>query len=1484
VQVALGADADEDLPFGRVVEELRPPRDLSRQPLFQVMFQLQNAPVPPVELPGVILGRVPPEDSETAKFDVGFFLARSGDGLVGPLEYSTDLFDRSTMERLLRQYRTLLAEIVADPGRRLCELPLLAPAELHQLLAEWNDTAAPESREVGIHELFEARVERTPDAVAVVLSAPASGRSERRVSYRELDRRSNRLAHCLRQLGVGPDVTVGITLERSIDLVEALLGILKAGGIFVPLDRSYPEARLAFMLEDAGVDLLLAHRERDELPPYAGRILRLDAEREVIARYSDERLSSGLRPDHLAYVVYTSGSTGRPKGVSMPHRALTNLIHWQLARAGFARGSRTLQFTSMSFDVFMQEIFSTLASGGSLFLISEEVRRDPSRIAEILEAAAIERLFLPFVALQQLAEAAGERPPAALREVITAGEQLQISPQVERFFTQLDERGGGGALDNQYGPSESHVVSAHALVGAAAGWPALPPIGRAVGNFRIYLLDAHLRPVPAGVAGEVFLSGAGLARGYYHRPALTAEKFLPDPLSGDLYGEEPGARMYATGDLGRYRADGEIEFLGRIDHQVKIRGYRIELGEIEAVLDRSPGVRECVVTARRTSPGDAGPLRLAAYVVAAPEPSPAVRELRSFLQEKLPDYMVPAAFVFVDALPLLPSGKVDRRALPAPQWRHGEMSDLVAPRTQVEELLAGVWAEVLGLDQVGVDDNFFELGGHSLLATQVASRVREAFGVELALRRLFETPTVAGLALSIQEVWEQAKGVESAPIRPVPRDRELPLSFAQQRLWFLDQLEPGTAVYNIPSALRLSGTVDVELLQSIFHEILRRHEALRTTFGVTAGRAAYGGPVQVIAEDLRLPLPVVDLGTLEEPAREAETRRRAAAEARRPFDLAAGPLIRVTLLRLAQEDHVALVTMHHIVTDGWSMAIFVRELSALYGAFSLGRSASGLAELPVQYADFAYWQRQWLEGEVLERELAYWKQQLGTAPQRLELPCDRPRPAVQSFRGSLWPAALPRDLSAALAALARRQGVTSFMTLLAGFQALLARHTGQDEVSVGSPIAGRNRKEIEGLIGFFVNTLVLRADLSRDPSFRELLAQVRQVALDGYAHQNLPFERLVEELQPQRDLSTTPLFQVMFVLQNTPREALGLPGMRLRPVATQGAGIAKFELTLSLEESAAGIHGGIEYNVDLFDDSTMARLLAHFERLLEGAVDDPDTRLSELPWLSPGEEHQLLVDWDEAGGAAVAARSIHGLFEARAERIPDAVAVVAAGGRLSYGELDRRADQLASSLRGLGVRPEVRVGICLERSAQLVVALLGVLKAGGAYVPLDPAYPAERLTLLLEDADVELLLTQEALIERLPERETLAVRTLCLDRERSTIGAERRARPGPAARPDHLAYVIYTSGSTGRPKGVAIAHRSAVAMLEWAREVFSAAELGGVLASTSICFDLSVFELFAPLAWGGRVILARDALELPALPAAAEVRLVNTVPSAITEL
>ncbi|HOR01588.1 MAG TPA: amino acid adenylation domain-containing protein, partial [Anaerolineae bacterium] len=928
-----------------------------------------------------------------------------------------------------------------------------------------------------------------------------------------------------------------------------------------------------------------------------------------------------------------------------------------------------------------------------------------------------------------------------------------------------------------------------------------------------------------------------------------------------------GGRLYRTGDLARWRPDGTIEFLGRADHQVKVRGYRIELGEVEAALAAHPAVREATVIAREEGPGEK---RLVAYAVARAGQALSAAELRGYLQTRLPGYMVPSALVSLDTLPRLASGKVDRRALPEPAREREAGRELVAPRSPLEAQLADIWAQVLGVPQVGCDDDFFALGGHSLLATQVVSRLRQACEVELPLSSVFEAPTVAGLAERVQA----ARHAAAEPIRTLPREGPLALSFAQQRLWFLDQLEPGSPLYNIPGSVRLTGPLQVEALERALGEIVARHEVLRGSFASREGQ-----PVQVIAPALDVPLPIIDLRALLGPEREAEALRLAREEAQRPFDLSRGPLVRAMLLRLAAEEHVILLTMHHIVSDGWSLDVLLRELGALYAACAAGRP-SPLPPLPVQYADYAAWQRERLAGEALEQQLAYWRQQLAGAPPTLDLPTDRPRPATQSFHGAHRAFALPDALAQALSALSRGEGATLFMTLLAAFQALLARYTGEENLCVGSPIAGRNRAEIEGLIGFFVNTLVLRADLSGNPSFRELLRQVRATTLGAYNHQDLPFEMLVDALQPERDLSRTPLVQVMFDLESAPLQALELPGLTLRLLDVE-RGTAKFDLLLAMVEEDGRLRGTLEYNTDLYDAATIERLLGHWQALLEGIVADPDRPLSALLLLDEAERRQVLVEWNDTAGALPAAPCVHELFEAQAARTPDAVALACGGERLSYRELNRRANQLARHLRRLGVGPEVLVGLCSRRTPAMVAAMLAVLKAGGAYVPLDPGYPEERLRMMLADAAAPVLLAQEPLPEGLAGQ---GMAIVSLDTVCGELAGEDEDNLAAAAMPENLAYVLYTSGSTGRPKGVAIEHHSVAAMLGWAQALFGAEDVAGVLASTSICFDLSVYEIMLPLVSGGRVLLVDNVLDLLGSPLAGEVTLLNTVPSALAEL
>jgi amino acid adenylation domain-containing protein len=1432
-EVALGAYAHQDLPFEMLVQALRPDRDPSHSSLFQVMFILQNAPLKIPSIAGLTAGPfLSLSDNGTSKFDLTLNIMEGSDGLATTVEYNTDLFEEGTIQRLLGHYQTLLEAVVADPDLNLPSLPLLTPAE-HQQLAAWNRTEADHPEGKCIHHLFEAQVARSPDAVAVVCG-------ERRLTYGELNGRANRLAHRLRDLGVGPEVLVGLYLDRSPELLIGVLGVLKAGGAYVPLDPAYPGERLGAVVEDAGFPVLLTQRAlRKDLPAGGARLVCLDEDAPDGAPPSEENPGRVASAENLAYVIYTSGTTGRPKGVMLTHGGLCNAYRgWEGAYRLCAEATSHLQMASCAFDVFTGDWTRALCSGGKLVLCPREFLIDPPRLYELMRREEVDCAeFVPAVLrnLVQHLEETGES--LAFMRLLVAGSDVWYAGEYRRIRRLCGPR---TRLINSYGLTEATIDSTY-FEGAELDLPEdrPVPIGRPFANTEVHILDRNLQPVPVGVPGELHLGGRGLARGYFRQPELTARKFTPDPFSG-----RPGARLFRTGDLARYLPDGTIELLGRTDDQVKIRGFRVEPGEIEAVLGRHPTVRQAIVVARGDRPERK---HLVAYVTAHGA-APSAPDLRSFLREKLPDYMVPRAFVVLESLPLSPNGKVERQALP-----DGEAgapvagADFVAPRTPAEEMVADVWANVLGVERVGVEDNFFDLGGHSLLATQVISRLAQTCQVELPLRRLFEVPTVAGLAEAI-EVARRADGQrQPPPLRRRPRSERPPLSFAQQRLWFLDRFEPGSPFYNIPAAARLTGELDVAALERSLREIIRRHETLRTTFQEVEGQ-----PAQVIAADFDPELAVVDLSGLPEAEREAEARRRAREEAQRPFDLVRGPLLRALLLKLAAREHVVLLVLHHIVADGWSLGVFFRELAALYQGFAGGTPVS-LPELPVQYADYAAWQRDWMRDEVLGRQLAYWKERLAGAPAALEMPTDRPRPPVQTVRGATEPLLIPIGLLAGIKALARREGCTPFMVLLAAFQALLGCYSGQDDVCVGTPIANRTRPELEGLIGFFVNTLVLRADLGGDPPFRQLLARVREAALGAYAHQDLPFEMLVEAMQPQRDLSRTPLFQVMFILQNTPLPSVDVPGLRFSPVEAD-SGTAKFDLLLALAETEQGLAGNLEYNSDLFEAATARRVLDHFRYLLEAAVADPARPLSELPLLTAAERRQVLGEWNATETGFPEAQTVHRLFEFQAEQTPEAVALVFEGEHLTYRELNARANRLAHSLQDLGVGPEVLVGICLERSVDMVVALLGVLKAGGAYVPLDPAYPQERLAFMIADAGVPVVLTQQALAAGLSGQ---GAWVLCVDTDAEAIAQQSEDNPFPLAGSDHLAYVIYTSGSTGRPKGVEITHGSVVNFLISMRRRPGLSERDILLAVTTLSFDIAALELFLPLSVGARVELAR---------------------------
>lgn len=1185
-ETTLNGYANQDVPFERLVEELQPPRELNRTPLFQVLFDVQNTSHSKLTLPELEIG-IQEFVTNATRFDIECFLKEQDSELFGNVIYSTDLFERQTIEKMLQHFQRLLELVVEDPKQQVRDLRFLTPEEDRQQLVEWNNTKADYPRDKCVHELFEEQVARTPSNIAIEFG-------DQRLGYSEFNRRAGELAARLQKVGVGPAAIVGICLERSPEALIAVLAVMKAGGAYLPLDPAYPKARLAYMLDDSGSTVLITHTAlRDRFSALPEHVLYIDEEHSRGGARSNIKVT----PDDLVYLIYTSGSTGTPKGVAMPHRSLVNLITWQIARSG-RPAPRTLQFASLSFDVSFQESFSTWCAGGTLILVGEEVRRDVERLWSTLARKGVERLFLPCVALQGLAEACIHNKSVVprLREVVSGGEQLKITPQIRELFATLS----GCLLDNHYGPTETHAMTAYRLPRDENSWPDIGPIGSPIANTQIYVLDPQLKPGPVGVIGELYISGDCLSHGYLHHPETTAEKFIPNPFS-----ETPGARMYRTGDLARLLSDGNIEFFGRRDGQLKIRGYRVEIGEIEAVLAGHPSINEAVVVAK---PGESGAIRLVAY--SRVRETVAWMELRQYLKERLPEYMIPASFVTVAKFPLTPSGKIDRRGLLsfAEETVEGELpAEALSPTA---ELLTGIWGEVLDVEHVNAQDNFFDLSGHSLLATRVVSRIREAFNLELPLRRLFEYPTVLELAAHIDDQLRSDQATTLPPIKPQPHDHTRPLSFAQQRIWYWEQLEPGTATYNLCSALRLEGDLDLAVFERSLNEVVRRHETLRTSF-----TAIDGAPVQVVAPKKTFRVSFTDLSSMPAMERETEARRLAGVEALRPFTLAKSPLLRVSLLRLSQQEHIAIVSMHHIISDGWSIHLLIEEVTGLYEAYRSGKP-SPAPDLPVQYGDFAHWQTDLLQpgSAVLESQLAYWKEQLHDVAE-LKLPLDRPRPAVYDPRGALMPLQYSAELTQALKKLSRREDVTLFMTLLSALSVLLHSHSGQEDIVVGAPIANRTRVEIEKLIGFFVNMLVLRTDLSGDPTFRELLQRTREVMIGAYAHQDVPFAKLVGELNVKRDASRNPLFQVAYIFDNTSAQTPELAGLKLSQFNFE-VSTAPFDLSLFLTETPDGLIGSVMYNTALFEEQTIRRMFDHHETLLERVVADPNQRLSSFNFLA----------------------------------------------------------------------------------------------------------------------------------------------------------------------------------------------------------------------------------------------------------------------------
>ncbi|MGZ4976321.1 MAG: amino acid adenylation domain-containing protein [Methylobacter sp.] len=1428
-QTCLDAYAHQDIPFEMLVEKLQPTRSLSHSPLFQVMFVLQNTEMNDLALPGLGI-TVLDTDYPIAKYDLSLHIEEQGGQLQCYWEYATDLFNGDSIKRMAEHFEVLLQALVDNPEQAVGQPLLLTAQDVRQLQA-WNDTATDYPKDQTIVSLFERQVAATPEAQAVIFDGQS-------LSYRELNDKANQLAHHLLSLKTAegaPLLTanplIAIALERSLDMVVGLLAILKAGGAYVPIDPDYPAVRIRHMLEDSRAPLLLSQsRIKAQLAldglEHRCEVLCLD-ERDTSA-LSTENPEERSGPEDLAYLIYTSGSTGVPKGVCIPHTAVVRLV--KNTNYIQINGEDCIaQASNVSFDAATFEIWGSLLNGARLAGIPKELLLSPDHLTAHLQLQRINTLFVTTALFNQIAQT---RPDcfATLKYLLFGGEQ--VDPH--SVHTVLSKHPPEQLL-HVYGPTETTTFASWYLAsgGQQAETLNTVPIGRPIGNTRIYILDPQHRPQPPAIPGELCIAGAGLARGYLNQPELSTEKFIEVELFGKT------ERIYKTGDLAKWLPDGNLEFLGRIDRQIKLRGFRIELGEIEAALCQHPEIKEAVANLYEAD----GDKRIVAYLT-TDNSSFNPDDLRTWLKTRLPDYMIPSHFMVLEVLPLTPNGKIDRKALPAPDLSiQGEQQ---LPHTETEQLLCSLWSQVLRLDVATISANFFAAGGHSLLATQLVSRIRESFDIEMPLRTVFEYPL-----LREQAEWldRQQRGSELPAILPLAEGEPLALSFAQQRLWFLAQLAGQSATYNMPAALRLEGRLDEDALQKALSALIQRHETLHVCFPMVDGNPT----VQV--NEIYNPLSVTDLSGLADGEQECQIAEWFDRHANSPFDLSTGPLFNAHLLKLGGEQHILLFNMHHIISDGWSTGVMIRDWCRLYDAHLQNRQPQ-LLELAIQYSDYAAWQRNWLQGEVLERQLAYWADKLSGAPELLELPADNPRPAVMSYRGKHLQSTLNSVLTQAIKTLSRKQGVTDFMALLAAFTVFLSRYSGQTDIVIGCPIANRTQSQTENLIGFFVNTLALRMQIDAEQSFSELLTQVRKTALEAYSHQDIPFEALVEKINPSRSLSHSPLFQVMFVLQNAPEEAPDLRGLNITPIESEHA-TAKFDLTLSADERDGAFVCNWEYNTDLFRQETIGLISERFQVLLEGIVAEPEQSIAQLPLLTVAEQ-QLLQAWNRTESDYPKDRTIVDLFQTQAGKTPDAIAVIFEDRQLSYRELNQQANQLAHYLLDLKtgnnqlVSGNCLVGICVERSLEMIIGLLAIVKAGAAYVPLDPDYPVQRLQFILEDAAVPVLLTQSHLLEKLPVSNAKVV---CLDSEREAISHCSVENPAPQSGPDDLAYVIYTSGSTGKPKGCQLTQVNVTRLFSATDDWYRFNEKDVWTLFHSYAFDFSVWEIWGALFHGGKLVV-----------------------------
>jgi len=1347
-----------------------------------------------------------------------------GKSIAMKIAYESDHFSDQTIQRIFNHFEILLQAFVNSPEQKHDSISLLSEKEKQLTIGDWNQTKAEYPDKISIHEKFEIIAEAFPNNIAIV---EASKELPEKISYKDLNEKANRLARYLLEKGVTKETFIAICLDRSPEMIISCLAVLKAGCAYVPIDSNYPSDRIEYIIKDSKASFVISSSHLNAIPPTKNiDSIFLDQLEKNLSKQKNENPNIEVDPYNLAYIIYTSGSTGKPKGVMLRHGGLLNTIQAQKVDFKINQESRIMQFSSFSFDASVCEIYLALLNGAELHLVDRDTILSKAELSRFINERKISAITFPPSMLAVLAD---EHFPH-LKTVVTVGEACSLELS-EKWRSRT-------CFINGYGPTEASIGCVWGEITKPEKETITTPIGKPIINDRIYLLDENYNPVPIGVAGELCISSPGLARGYLNNPDLTAEKFIPNP-----YSDEPGDCLYRSGDLARWLDDGRLEFVGRIDFQVKIRGNRIELGEIESVINSHDLIREVIVLPIGDNAEDK---KLVAYIVGENESPPDIQSLKDFIKADLPEYMMPSAYIFLDNFPLTNSGKVDRRALTKPDsFDSTSTVQFVSPRNQEEELLAGLWSDILKISKVGIYDNFFDLGGHSLLATQLISRVRDAFDVELPLKALFDDPTIANLATQIDVFRSQGSGNDVPEIEKADRSADLPLSFSQQRLWFLDQLQPGGSFYNIPSAFKLKGQLNFEALQKSIKLLIQRHEVFRTTFADKSGK-----PVQVISDNLELNLEIEDLTGLEKDACEIEIRKRAKAEATYAFNLATGPLIRVKLLKTSNVEHIIIFTVHHIISDGWSMGIMISEIATFYEAFSTENEPE-IDELSIQYADYATLQKNWLQGEVLENQLNYWKDKIGIDPPVLELPIDHPRPAVQTFAGSSITREIPAELTQKIKQLSSQESVTPFMMLLAAFQSLLHRYSGQDDIIVGSPIANRRHSETEKLIGFFVNNLILKNTFADDPEFGELLRQVRETTLASYAHQDIPFEQLVDALVTKREMSHPAIFQVMFVFQNLPASGIDLPDLRMESL-NEETNSAKFDLSVTMGETIDSLVMSFEYNTDLFEPGTIERMMTHFENLLYSVVEDSEQVISEIDFLGQTEKQSLLFDWNATETDFECDLCVHERFAQHVNKTPEANAVIFGEEHLSYQELNDRADILAAWLIETGITADDRVGICMERSFEMVIGIIATLKAGAAFLPLDPAYPKDRLDYMISDSGLKVLLTNRDTNHKF---QVSNFKTVDLDSDWEKIQNNNKNIVNQKISPSNLAYVIYTSGSTGKPKGTLLEHRGLVNLANVQQKAFDISGESRILQFSSLSFDAAVWETAMALLNGAALCL-----------------------------